>query len=261
MKNQLTFALAVLFLVALFSLSVNAEMTLWSNVIIDEDSSTVAHHSYYQYYDDIEELSRAGQLFVDLKRSLYAGRTNDVILWAIIENMSYDTGNYTVNYCEYNVTHIKTDYDNDGNLINTTSIDYGFVYSGTPTNTTYLFFQMKNRDSLITDLRCYYNDSDYLYDESILFARGGIYLPANKCNDCEEYTLEELSNAIERTDEIIADETGIYNTIQTLIGFIFQLWLAVFWLIKLVLLLTGVTLIFAGVYYLFLFLRDIERSI
>jgi hypothetical protein len=200
-------------------------------------------------------------LTIDLKRSLYSGRTNDVVLWAIIEGMPYNTSNYTIDYCEYNVTHIKTDYDDSGNLVNTSKENFNYLYSSSPTNTTYLFVQMKNRDQLITDLRCYYNESGFLYDENILFARGGIYLSANKCNDCTEFTLEELSNEIGRTDEIIKEETSIYVIIQKVIDFNFQLWLIASWMIKLLFFLVGIFLVFYGVYSLYVFLRDIERSV
>ena len=260
MKNGFKFIFALMFLMAIFPL-VSGEMVLWENVIIDNSANSVSHHAYYQYYDDIEELSRGGQLIVDLKRSLYAGRTNDVLVWANIEPMPYVTANYTINYCELNATHLMTDYDNSGNLISTNETTYGYIYSGTPANTTFLFFKMKNRDSLIIDARCYYNDSNYLYQDSILFARSGIYLPANKCNDCTQYTLEELSNEIDRQDQMIQQETSIYVIIQKVIDFNFKMWLIVLWLVKLLLVLIAIFFVFYGIYYLYKFLKDIHDKI
>lgn len=261
MKNKLILGFGIV-LILFMMVGVRGEMTLWSDIVIDEDNSAVAHHSYYQYYDDIEASDTFESIFIELKKSLLAGRTNNVYLWAIIEPMPYDAGNFTINYCDYNVTHIKNDYDNDGNLINVTEVDYGFTYpSLVSANTTYLYLKLKNRDSLVTDIRCFYNDSDYLYDQNFLGGRGGIYLPANKCGDCEEYTLEELSDEIERTDEIIIEKTRIYNLIQSVMDFNFQIWLYVYWIIKLTLFLAGIGLLFYGVYHLYLFIRDIERKI
>lgn len=262
MRKQLMLMLIMFSLVTLFSISVSGEMTLWSNVIIDDNTDSVSQHSYYQYYDDIEALTTLDSALLDLKRSLLSGRTNDVYLWAIIEKMPYNTTNYTINYCEYNITHTQTDYDSNGNLIQINESTYGFVYSSLPSaNTTYLFFRLKNRDSLVSDIRCYYNDSNYLYDENILFGRGGIYLPANKCGDCEEYTLEELSNEIDRTDEIIEQETSIYNIIQSVIDFNFTLWLIAYWLAIILFVMAGVTLIFGAMYYVYRLIKDIEENI
>jgi hypothetical protein len=261
MKNKFKFTFAILFLAVLLSTNVFGEMTLWSSVSIDTNANSVNHHSYYQYYDDIEELSRGGQLIVDLKRSLYAGRTNDVIVRAIIEPMPYNLTNYTIDYCEFNATHTMTDYDNDGNLIGVNETTYGYTYSSTPANTTEILFKMKNRDSLVVDTRCYYNNSNYLYDENILFARNGIYLPANKCNDCEEFSLEELSNEIERTEQKTEKEIAIYNNVQSIISFNFSIWLFVSWIIKIGLLLLGISLIFMAIYYLYQFVKDIEARI
>jgi len=265
MKNKLLFiGLAFIFLILLCNLG-KSEMTSWSSVSVHEETNSVTHHSYYQYYDDIEELSRGGQLFIDIKRTLLSGRTNNVIVWAIIEPMPYVAPNFTITHCDFNITWTKTDYDSDGNLISSNETKLGYTYSSGGTNTTELYFKLKNRDSLVTDVECYYNTTDpdllYGYPDDILFGRSGIYLPANKCNDCQEYTLEELSNEIERTDEIIQEETAIYEVIQKIIEYDFKLWLIASWLVKLLLVVGGIFLVFYGIYYLYLFLKDIHDKI
>lgn len=260
--KKLTFALAIISLVTLMALSVNAEMYLWNEVKIREDVGAVSQYGYFQFYDDIEAISNLDQVLLDLKRSLYAGRTVDLTLYGVVEHMPYNTTNYTIDYCEFNVTHLKTNYDNEGNLISTNETTYGWLYTSNPTaNITTVYLELRNRDSVTYDMRCYYNDTDYLYDESILFGSVTTYLPANKCNDCEEYTLEELSNEIERTDDIIEEETAIYRIVQTLFDFDFQIWLIVSWLVKILAVVVAISLAFYGVYHLFLFLRDIEGQI
>jgi hypothetical protein len=263
MKNQLKFLTLAIFLIGIMSFTANAEMVSYSSVNIHEDTNSVSHHSYYQYYDDIEELSRGGQLFVDLKRSLLAGRTNNVIVWAIIEAMPNVQPEYTINYCEFNISRIITTYDNDGNLIGSNQTSLGFTYSTGGVNDTYLYFELKNRDSLVTDVQCYYNSTNdsLLYDDNVLFGRSGIYIPANKCNDCTEFTLEELSNEIARTDELIQEETIMYRIIQRIVDYNYQLWLIASWLIKLLLVLAGIFLVFYALYYLYFFLKDVEKHI
>lgn len=263
MKYEIKFMCLAILLIGILSATASAEMTAWSSVGIHEETNSVTHHSYYQYYDDIEELSRGGQLFIDIKRSLLSGRTNNVIVWAIIEPMPYITPNYTITHCDFNISWTKTDYDNDGNLISTNETKLGFTYSSGGVNTTELYFPLKNRDSLVTDVECYYNTTNpaYLYNEGVLFGRSGIYIPANKCNDCEEFTLEQLSNEIERTDEIIQQETAIYVIIQKIIDYNYQIWLIASWLIKLMLLMGGIFLVFYGLYYLYYFLKDIHDKI
>jgi hypothetical protein len=177
--------------------------------------------------------------------------------------MPFVLANYTIDYCEFNVSRTITNYDNDGNLISVNETTYGYTYAGGGFNKTYLYFELKNRDSLVTDVQCYYNTTDpsLLHSENILFGRSGIYIPANKCNDCEEFSLEELSNEIGRTDEIIQEETEIYEIIQKIIDYNYRIWLIVSWLIKLLLVIAGIFLIFSALFYLYHFLKDIHDKI
>lgn len=239
----------------------SAEVYFWNEVKIRNDSNSVSHYGYFQFYDDIEALTGLDQILLDLKKTLYAGRHVDLILRGIVENMPFDTGNYTVDYCEWNITHIQMEYDNEGNLISSTEVLHEFIYITNVTNETTIHLELKNRDSLIYDLRCYYNDSNFLYDESILFGRVATFYQANKCNDCKEFTIEELSNEIERTDEILIEELTIYGVIQNVVGFNFQIWLIISWFIKILFLLVAVGLIFMSVYYFYRFLKDVESRI
>jgi hypothetical protein len=81
------------------------------------------------------------------------------------------------------------------------------------------------------------------------------------CEDCEEYSLEELSNQIDRAEEITEDELEIYDIIQQIVSLNFRLWLIASWLTKIFFLLFTIGLIFAGVYYVYRFLNDIANKI
>lgn len=259
MNKKIIFSFCSFLLVLTMLNLASGEITFWQNTRINQNDLSVTDAGYYQFYDDIETLRDTA--FLDIKKALYQGRTIDIFLSANIEAMPYNTTNYIINYCEFNITHSKAEYDNEGNLLNMTDIIYGYVYNSTPVNTTEILITMKNRDSLVYGLSCYYNDSAYLFDESILFGRVATYFPAHKCNDCTQYSLEELSNEIERADEITEKELSIYNLMQEIVNFNFKIWLYVAWIVKIGFLILGVSLIFLGIYWMYQFIKDIERRI
>jgi hypothetical protein len=86
-------------------------------------------------------------------------------------------------------------------------------------------------------------------------------MPSFECEGCTQYTLEELSYQTEKSDEITANEVAMYDKIQIAVDWNFQIWLILSWIIKIAMVLVAVGLIFASVYYFYVFLRDIEKEI
>jgi hypothetical protein len=88
-----------------------------------------------------------------------------------------------------------------------------------------------------------------------------VFLPSYECKGCEEYTLEELSNQIEKNEEITLNELTIYENIQKAVDWNFTIWLIISWIIKIGFIIIAVGLIFVSVYYFYQFLQDIARNV
>lgn len=263
MKNKIfTLALVSVFLVTLFSASVSAEMWYWNTININYDDQTTTQYGYYQFDDT------SGQ-------GVGRNKPIEVIIWYEVEGLPYDlsSSNYSgyVDWCNLTITHLKNEYGTNfvawegfvgGEYINTTEdVDSIYFENTTTFSNGQFFYDMKDKDGLTIAMECHYTDINSLYVENILFGRFTTYFGAYECDNCEEYSLEELSNSVERNDEIIAEQTEVYNKIQYVVDMNFNLWLIASWFVKIGFLILAVSLVFAGVYYLYVFFKDIEERI
>lgn len=262
MRNKiLSLMLVSIFLVTLMSISVSSEMWYWNTVNLDYDDQTVAQHGYYQF----DDTSAKG-----------VGRNKpiDLTIWYDVEGLPYDlTPTYAgnVDWCNLTITHLENEYGTEfvawqgvvgGEYINTTTTVDSYLFENTINHTNgQLEYSMKDKDGLTVDMKCHYTDGNSTFVDNILFGRYTTFFGAYQCDDCEEYSLEELSNTVERNDEIIIEETQVYENIQSVVDMNYQLWLIASWLVKIGFVIIAVSLVFAGVYYLYLFFKDIEGQI
>lgn len=258
MKHKLLLTLFVIICLSFILTSVNAEVNFWEQTAINANDNSVSDHTYVQFYDDIYDTN---PLVLDLKKSLLSGRTVPVLISADVQAMPFVTANYTILYCNWTVLVTQNNYDSSGNLISASIGTISVLFQNNSANNTQMSFALKNRDSLVSDLKCFYDSGSHLFEENILFGDTAVYFPANKCNECTQYSIEELSNEVARIDETTTKETSIYNGIQTVISYNFQIWLIASWLIKIAFIFVGIGAIFLGVWWVYEYLREIEKQI
>jgi hypothetical protein len=262
MKNKLLImVMGMIILLAIIPQFANAEIYLWNNVIVDNATSVVKYHAYY-WFDDT---SARG-----------IGKQKDVPIDLIydVQALPYDLtiGGYygSVDWCNFTTRHYHNIYGttftawqgfSGGELLNTTTEIQSVYFSGGGFTTDKITINMRDKDSLTADMTCHYTDSRSLYVENVLIGRYTTYMPSFECEGCTQYTLEELSYQTEKSDEITANEVAMYDKIQIAVDWNFQIWLILSWIIKIAMVLVAVGLIFASVYYFYVFLRDIEKEI
>lgn len=261
--KKLIFITAIAIITLAFMInSASAEVYLWTDININNDLDTVSQHAYYQFDDT---------------SSLGVGRHKDVplIIYYVVEPLPYNLTAVgyggEIDWCNLSFTHTKNEYGTEfvafqgitaGELINTT-VEYSSLYfSGTGNvSSGTVEFDLRDKDSLVANMKCHYTDDQYLYVENVLFGRFDTFLPAFECEGCTEYTLEELSNEIQRNEEITEEQTEIYEKTQEVISRNYELWVIASWLVKIAFLMIAVTLIFLGIYHLYKFFRGIESQI
>ena len=238
----------------------SAEVSLWTDIYINNDDQTVSQYGYYQF-DDTSA------------RGVGRDKPIEIILWYTVEALPYDlTVNYSgyVDWCNLTIKHDMNEYGGTfwsavglegGNYINTTTEITNYYFENTSLSYDQLSFFLKDKDSLTAEMECHYTDSSSVFVESILFGRFDTILGAYQCNDCEEYSLEQLSNEIDRNEQIIIDQSEVYDKIQSVMVINFNVWLIISWILKIGLLFTAVTLIFGGIYWLYLLFKSIEDEI
>lgn len=227
---------------------VNSEMQLWNTVNINSGDSTVSNHLFYSF----EDTSSTG-----------VGKNKDIPikLIAVIQPLPYNLTLGSVDWCNLTVSHFKNIYSSNGELINTTRETTSYFYSGTPINQTDIYINARSKDSVEGDIICHYTNPNELYLENILVGRFTTYMPSFECNKCEDYTLEEQSGEIEKTEQLENQQISIFGGISSIIGFNYQIWIILDWVIKIAFIILSLGLIFAFGYYIFNLFKRIENEI
>ena len=257
MKKQILFLLCMIFLVGL----INAEMTLWNTIVVNNDTNIVKQHAYYKF-DDTSSKGIGSQKPVV------------VTLTYNVQALPFNLSSYgywgEVDWCNFTVTQFANIYGTqfiafEGlsgtyNIINTTIYSQSIYFNGSYVPPSNIVVDLRAKDSMIADMSCHYTDSRSLYVENILFGSFTTYMPSFECEGCSKYTLEELSFQTEKNQQITANELSIYNDIQVIVDWNYRGWLIASWVIKIGFVFIGVGLIFAVGYYFYLFLIKLGRD-
>lgn len=262
MKNKmLTLMLGMIFLLTIMASPVSAEMSFWTEISLNYDEQTASQTGYYQY-DDTSA------------RGIGRNKPIDLMLWAEHNNLPFDLsgGGYAgyVDWCNLTVTHSENEYGTtflsflgitSGEYLGTTKTIDNYYYANVSAGYEQLFYDMRDKDSINYIFTCHYTDASSVFVESILFGKIDAYFGAYECDDCDLYSLEELSNQVERNEAIAEEQTEIYDKIQSIIDMNFKVWLIISWIIKIAFIFTAIGLIFSGIYWLYLLFKNIEDEI
>lgn len=257
MKNLLVIGIFLLMISPL----ITSEMYLWNSVIVDKSDSVVKHHVFY-WFDDTSA------------RGIGKQKDIPITLYYNVEPLPYNLTSEgywgEVDWCNLTIKSYHNIYGTNfvafqgfsgGDLLNTTTEFQTYYFSGTNLSSGTIILNMRDKDSFVADMTCHYTDVRSLYIENILFGTLTTYLPSFECEGCSLYSLEEQSNRVEYQDEITANELAIYNKVQSVIGWNFQIWLILSYLIKIGFIVVGIVLIFSAGYYFYTLLQKIGREL
>ena len=250
MKNKIVMLMiASLFLV----LSMNfilGEVYLWNSVNLDQTNDIVDYHGYIQFEDTTAQMSGANTpININLYYTIQA--------LPLVLNGSYGS----VDWCNLTIQDEQNTFDNLGNILNVTDVISSYYFGTGAVNSSVLSFSAKNKDSLIADLRCHYTDSRGLYYANILAGSFTTYMSSYECATCRDYSLEQLSDMSAKNENITTNELLIYDNIQKVADYNYQIWSIASWLFKIILVIGSVGLIFAGVYYFYIFFSNLGKEL
>jgi hypothetical protein len=233
---------------------ISSEVYLYNIVIKNVDDNTVNYHGYY-WFDDT---SRNG-----------VGKHKNVPVTFLYqtEALPYDltVGGYlgSVDWCNFTIIHSSNIYSytiiSTPEYLNTTDYIYSYYFDNGSVSDE-ITINMRDKDNLVVDMICHYTDNSSVYVENTLFGRYTTFMPSFECDGCEEYSLEQLSNMAEQVEQTTQNELAIYDKIQTAVGWNYQVWLILSWVVKIGFVLLEVILIFAVGYYFYKLLSDLARE-
>lgn len=259
MKNKLFLSvIAGLFLI-LFMQSASAEVWVWTNTIFPNETM-VRYHAYYQ----IEDTSFTNILIQKPVRVQLIGNVQD--LPYNISQYYPQYPNAYVDWCNYTITWQKNEYDStlgltDWKIINTSLITTSTLFQNTNATFQIDTYTLRARDGLIADMDCHYTNPDTLFIDNNYFGFISAIIPAFECKGCGDYTFEEVTNLNEQIEANNFQEKGFADKIQQVIEKNFQVWIILFWFIKIALVGVAVILIFLPMYYFYMLIKSIQENI
>jgi hypothetical protein len=262
MKTILTLMIGIFCILTILPNFVNAEVSLWNNVILDTNNSIVKHHLFYQLTDTFQQVE--GQTGIFAIADLVKSHRNKVVLVGLyydVNAIPYNLTYGSVDYCNLSIKQFHNVYDSSGELTGSNYTSDSLLFgTGVATAGSFLV-NMKADDTITADMSCHYTDTRSLFEDNILVGKITTFIPSFSCADCEQYSFEELSNEVDRTDEIIAEQNAMWTNIQNVIDFNFTGWLILSWLIKIAIIFIAVGLLLTTIYYIYNFVKSIEEEI
>jgi len=250
MKNK--FILVILFslILILFINLAKSEVYIWDSVNVDSNNNIVDYHGYIQFEDTTATMSGANTPI-------------NINLWYIIQALPLVlNGSYgSVDWCNLTIQDEQNTFDNLGNILNVTDVVSSYYFGIGAVNSSVLSFSAKNKDSLIADLRCHYTDPRGLYYANILAGSFTTYMSSYECATCTDYSLEQLADMSAKNENITKNELSIFDNIQKVVDYNFQFWKIASWIFKIIIVIGSVGLIFAGVYFFYIFFSNLGKEL
>jgi hypothetical protein len=252
--------LGMILLIVLINLS-SAEINMWTQTVTDPDKQLVIQHSFFSIDDTSDSLITVGQTVP----IIINGQTHNVLPFNISTNYS-QYPNAIVDYCNFTITVFRNIYDlslfgtTNYKIINTTLEITNDYFDSAITSVNHQI-NLRAKDSASVDMSCHYTNKDTLFIEGHYFGEITAFVPNYACKGCSEYSFEELSNENAKLQETVDQETSVYAKIQGLVDKNYIIWQIFSWFVKIALLLFSVGLLFAGMYYFYIFFKSIGDSI
>lgn len=254
MKNKiLKLCWAMVFLMAIASIfivaNVSAEIYSTESVIINNVSSTATLKGFYRY-DDTSPNGYGNYVPMDLYFNY--------IITDLPYELSTGIDNYKIDWCSLNYTHFKNGIYWFNITSNRTFSQSHMFTTGSAVYNNAHIGQIYATDSVDFSITCHYNDSRYVYYGNEFGADFIAVEPSYVCLECQQYDYGVVvNNSIARQQS----QFGLYNNIMTIVSFNWKIWLILEWIVRIMFIFISIGLIFAGIYWIYVFISNIEKEI
>jgi len=164
-----------------------------------------------------------------------------------------DNPNYAVRYCNMTITFWEYLGNSSKRIYNQT-----FTSASEDKLNAKYFVNLNQGDSYDVDIFCVFSDNRPEFLEE-LPADFSIVTPTWECKECQYYEWSVLEQDIAKAKTIGDNTLDIVGYIKQVVLLNYEIAIALFWLILLSGGFIGISLVFVGVYWLFLYFRRVVR--
>jgi hypothetical protein len=166
----------------------------------------------------------------------------------MLKSWNLDNPNYYVNNCTLNsrIWHIgENDTYYDTTLIFNYDVDYANAKE---------FYFLSDGDTIFIDMKCYFNST--APSSSQMPTSMQITTPTWKCKACQYYDWAVTEKTIMKAGDVSDKTTQVMTFIKQIIFLNFEMWVILFWILIILLFFISIGLIFAGVYWVFMYMKN-----
>jgi len=233
----------ILFMMTIFLLaSVSAELNYWQTKwegdgVGDLPVGNTKIHSVVTYYADENNFVTGGDKF-------------EFYFWydIYIETWNEVNPDFSVDWCNLTIRQYPS-------LSNVSAFTYSKLFTDNYNNAKY-FLRLDDGDVAYADIECHFNSTNHsLYVPATL----QVVTPTWECQACQFYEWTLLERNIVKAEEVgdnIVDTIGSMKNVMTLN---FEIWLALFWIVLIVVAVHSTGLLFIGIIWLFAYMKNLIK--
>lgn len=170
----------------------------------------------------------------------------------LTETWNTDNPEYSVQNC--NITIFFDSY-----LTNSSEILFHQNYINEDGEGRKYFVRMRNLDSMAGEIECLFNGT--IPEGLEMPANIGLTTPTWECKACQFYEWSVLQRDLAKAEALGNNRVETIDYMKELFLINYSAWIIIFWLILLSFGFVAISLIFIGLYWLFIFLRKISKDI
>jgi len=240
-KNIITLIVGIFLLVSMISFT-NAQIQFWQknwqgDGVGEVPYNVTRNHAYIQYNKDIDDNIKGNNpLNVIVKYDAYVETWNEL------------NPEYPVDWCNFTITYFPTIQNNSVQLFNKLITD---DYR----NADY-FVVLYDGDNFIADMDCHFSGGNNSLRVPASFQ---ISTPTWECKACQYYEWRITEQKIEKTETIGDYVVDVSEKIKNLINLNYEIWLALFWVILIIIAVHSTALLFIGLIWMFGLLKNLAK--
>jgi hypothetical protein len=213
--------------------SASAEITFWGQTFNYSDTQNL--YATISYDSDTEDFVTAGKpLEIPIAYDIYVDSWNDL------------NPDYPVDYCNFSV--------GQATAVSNVSVVFSKLVNDDYRNAKY-FVRMEDGDFVTISMDCHFNSTNISY----LIFPGSFQIepPTWECKACQYYEWSVIERDIEKAENVGDKFTDVVDNMYNIIFINFEIWLALFWVVLIVVAVHSTGLLFVGIVWLFGYLRGL----
>ncbi len=231
----------ILLMIAVFLLaSVSADMIYWQQKWEGDGVGVVPFN--------VTKIHAVVNYDADLNSFVTGGSQFEFYFWYDIYVQSWNELNpdYSVDWCNFTIQKFPSTSSN-------ATFTYNRLFTDDYRNAKY-FLRLDDGDTIFADIDCHFNSTNH---SLIIPASLQAVTPTWECKACQFYEWTLLERDILKAEAVGDNIVDVVAVMRSLINLNFEIWLALFWIVLIVIAVHSTGLLFIGLIWLFAYLKNL----